>query len=293
MAPSGNPIPTVRASGLYPESPFLQTVTTSGKRVSDTGSSEHLNLDGSSSTTPRTWSSATHRCASAPWVTGGARWRGWTTSSLPGSDRQSPERPFLEIIRDKRAMIMEPVTSEARGPAWPFGIRVIDAPIKRPDLPTGLQATGFARMQTHRWRIAMRYRTEGAEKGREIRANADRAREIISARAYQESHGRRGADDAEAVPVTGRRSRSDVLRVPPPARDVREGAIAREHERAATGLGSTAVPQLLARVPVAALPGAGLGGPPGPDAGSRAWQRLQRGDPLLDRRVRHEQPGEP
>jgi membrane protease subunit HflC len=76
--------------------------------------------------------------------------------------------------------------------------------VKRADLPMEVQASVFARMQAERQRIALRYRAEGEEKGREIRANADKEREIILARAYQESQGLRGAGDAEATAVTGR-----------------------------------------------------------------------------------------
>jgi membrane protease subunit HflC len=58
-------------------------------------------------------------------------------------------------------------------------------------------------MQAERQRIALRYRAEGEEKGREIRANADKEREIILAKAYQESQSLRGAGDAQAITVTG------------------------------------------------------------------------------------------
>jgi membrane protease subunit HflC len=99
---------------------------------------------------------------------------------------------------------METVTAAARELATPLGIRVIDVRVKRADLPMEVQASVFARMQAERQRIALRYRAEGEEKGREIRANADKEREIILARAYQESQGLRGAGDAEATAVTGR-----------------------------------------------------------------------------------------
>ena len=75
--------------------------------------------------------------------------------------------------------------------------------MKRADLPAEVQASVFARMQAERQRIALRYRAEGEEKGREIRARADKEREIILAKAYQESQSLRGTGDAQAVAVTG------------------------------------------------------------------------------------------
>ena len=110
---------------------------------------------------------------------------------------------FKEIIREKRETIMETVTVEARTLAAPFGVHVLDVRVKRADLPPEVQASVFARMQAERQRIALRYRAEGEEKGREIRADADKQREIILAKAYQESQGLRGAGDAEATAVTG------------------------------------------------------------------------------------------
>ena len=111
---------------------------------------------------------------------------------------------FKEIIREKREVIMETVTAAARELATPFGIRVMDVRIKRADLPPEVQASVFARMQAERQRIAMRYRAEGEEKGKEIVAQADKEREIILAKAYQESQGMRGTGDAKSTEVTGR-----------------------------------------------------------------------------------------
>lgn len=77
-------------------------------------------------------------------------------------------------------------------------------PAERADLPPEVQASVFARMQAERQRIAMRYRAEGEEKAREIRAGADKEREIILARAYSTSQRQRGEGDAQATAVTGR-----------------------------------------------------------------------------------------
>lgn len=111
---------------------------------------------------------------------------------------------FKAIIREKRDEIMGTVTGATRELAAPFGIRVVDVRVRRADLPPEVQASVFARMQAERHRIAMKYRAEGDEKAREIRAEADKAREIILAKAYGESQRLRGEGDALAITVTGR-----------------------------------------------------------------------------------------
>jgi membrane protease subunit HflC len=204
----GNPVRTVREPGLYWKIPFLQTVTSFDKRVlfADAGSAEYITLDKKrllidhisrwEIVDPLMFFRTVRDEAGAM-----ARLDDIITARL----RQEVAREnFLEIIREKRELIMETVTGDARTLAAPFGIRVIDVRVKRADLPTEVQASVFARMQAERQRIALRYRAEGEEKGREIRANADKEREIIVAKAYQESQSLRGAGDAEAVAVTGR-----------------------------------------------------------------------------------------
>lgn len=203
----GQPIRTVREPGLYWKLPLLHTVTFFDRRVlaADTGGAEYLTLD-----KKRLLIDHISR-----WVIvdplefyrtvrdergAMARLDDIITARLR---QEVAQEIFKEIIREKRETIMETVTAEARTLSAPFGLHVLDVRVKRADLPPEVQASVFARMQAERQRIALRYRAEGEEKGREIRANADKQREIILAKAYQESQGLRGAGDAEATAVTG------------------------------------------------------------------------------------------
>ena len=106
---------------------------------------------------------------------------------------------FLDLVRQKREEIMAAVTRDTREAATSFGIAVIDVRIKQVDLPQEVQASVFARMRAERERIAKRYRAEGDERAREIRAGADREREIIVATAYETSQKLSGEGDAEAA----------------------------------------------------------------------------------------------
>ncbi|HET9488381.1 MAG TPA: protease modulator HflC [Methylomirabilota bacterium] len=203
----GQPIRTVREPGLYWKLPVVHTVTFFDRRVlaADTGGAEYLTLDKKrllidhisrwEIVDPLEFYRTVRDERGAM-----ARLDDIITARLR---QEVGKEIFKEIIREKRETIMETVTTEARTLSAPFGVHVLDVRVKRADLPPEVQASVFARMQAERQRIALRYRAEGEEKGREIRANADKQREIILAKAYQESQGLRGAGDAEATAVTG------------------------------------------------------------------------------------------
>jgi len=111
------------------------------------------------------------------------------------------KRTFINFIREEREKIVEEVAKEANELAQRFGIRIIDVRIKRADLPKEVQASVYARMQAERHRIAKRYRAEGEQRSREIKAETDKEREIILAKAYQEQMKRIGEGDAQATEI--------------------------------------------------------------------------------------------
>lgn len=108
---------------------------------------------------------------------------------------------FVDFIREERERIMAEVTRETAAAAKGFGITVVDVRIKRVDLPDEVQASVFARMKAERERIGKRYRAEGEERAREIRADADKEKEIILAEAYRKAETLRGEGDGEAVAI--------------------------------------------------------------------------------------------
>lgn len=108
---------------------------------------------------------------------------------------------FIGFIREEREKIVETVAKEADELARRFGIKVIDVRIKRADLPREVQASVYARMEAERHRIAKRYRAEGEQRSREIRAETDKEREIILAKAYQQQMKLTGEGDARATEI--------------------------------------------------------------------------------------------
>jgi len=204
----GKPVRIVREPGLHVKLPVLQTFTRFDKRIliTDAQAAEYLTLD-------------KKRLA----VDHVSRWRirdplefYRTVRDERGAmarlddiifarlRQEIARHNFAEFIREKRVGIMQAVTAGTREMAAPFGIEVVDVRIKRADLPTEVQASVYARMRAERDRIAKRYRAEGEERARQIRASADKDREIIVAKAYEESQRLTGDGDAEAVATYAR-----------------------------------------------------------------------------------------
>jgi membrane protease subunit HflC len=204
----GQPIRTVREPGLYLKAPFLDAVTRFDKRilVTDATPGEYLTLD-----KKRLLVDHVSRWAIADPLQFFRTMRDQRGATARLDDiisarlrQHIAKENFQAIIREKRDAIMEEVTTGTREHAEAFGIHVVDVRMKRADLPSEVQASVFSRMQAERHRIALRYRAEGEEKAREIRAVANKERDIILARAYAESQGLRGKGDAQATEVTGR-----------------------------------------------------------------------------------------
>jgi membrane protease subunit HflC len=103
----------------------------------------------------------------------------------------------IEIVRDKRAQLMADVRNQLGNEAKAFGIDVVDARIRRADLPEQNSQAVYQRMQTERKRQATEYRAQGNQKSLEIKAKADRDSTVIQAEAQQQAEQLRGEGDAE------------------------------------------------------------------------------------------------
>ena len=204
----GKPVRTIREPGLYVKVPVVQTLSRFERRIlaTDVQAAEYLTLD-------------KKRLA----VDHVSRWRisdplefyrtvRDTRGAMARLDdiifarlrQEIAKHNFADFIREKREGIMQVVTAGTREMAASFGIEVVDVRIKRADLPTEVQASVYARMRAERERIAKRYRAEGEERARKIRASADKEREILVAKAYDESQRMIGEGDAQAIATYAR-----------------------------------------------------------------------------------------
>ena len=78
-----------------------------------------------------------------------------------------------------------------------YGIEVVDARIRRADLPEQNSQAVYQRMQTERQREAAEYRAQGSQKSQEIRAKADRDVTVLLADATSQAEQIRGQGDSE------------------------------------------------------------------------------------------------
>lgn len=114
---------------------------------------------------------------------------------------QVGKHTLTEVINDERTAIMDSVTKEASALMKEYGIEVIDARIRRTDLPRENQMAIFERMRAERERQAKQYRSEGAEESIKIRSSADKERTLLLADAEKTSEILRGEGDAEAAKI--------------------------------------------------------------------------------------------
>ena len=105
--------------------------------------------------------------------------------------------------QETRTEILDEVLREVRDNTQRdnFGIDMIDVRIKRADFPEAVTQSIFTRMRAERNRIAARFRAQGEEEDRKIRADTDRERDVILAGAEEESNRIRGEGEAEAISI--------------------------------------------------------------------------------------------
>jgi membrane protease subunit HflC len=103
---------------------------------------------------------------------------------------------FIEVVRDQRAELMSRIRDLINAEAQGYGIEVVDARIRRADLPEQNSQAVYQRMQTERQREAAEYRAQGAQRAQEIRSRADREVTVLVAEATAKSEQLRGEGDA-------------------------------------------------------------------------------------------------
>jgi membrane protease subunit HflC len=102
-----------------------------------------------------------------------------------------------DVVRNKREELMAQIRDQLDQKAKQFGIQVVDARIRRADLPLKNSEAVYARMQAERQREAAEFRAQGSQKSQEIKAKADRDVTVIIADANQQSETIRGEGDGE------------------------------------------------------------------------------------------------
>jgi membrane protease subunit HflC len=102
-----------------------------------------------------------------------------------------------DLMNDVRDQVLGAVKSAEK----PWGMDVVDVRINRIDYAETITESVYRRMEAERAQVANQLRSTGAAEGEEIRAAADRQREVTLANAYREAQKVKGNGDAEAARV--------------------------------------------------------------------------------------------
>jgi membrane protease subunit HflC len=118
-----------------------------------------------------------------------------------GLQAEFGRRTVHDVVSGQRDDIMAEVRIKADTDLKRIGVEIVDVRLKRVDLPQEVSDSVFGRMQAERKRIANDSRARGAAESEQIRADADRQREVILAEAYRDAQRIKGDGDAKSAAI--------------------------------------------------------------------------------------------
>jgi modulator of FtsH protease HflC len=104
---------------------------------------------------------------------------------------------LLDIVKDKREILMKQIANQVNQEGKDYGIQVVDVRIKRADLHQSNLKNVFDRMKADRVRAATELRAQGEADANRKRADADRQVTIIKGEATKQSDLIRGEGEGE------------------------------------------------------------------------------------------------
>ena len=119
------------------------------------------------------------------------------------------KRTIYQVISGERDEIIELMREKVDDDARKIGVKVLDVRLKRVDLTQEISEAVYRRMEAERKRVANELRSTGFAEAEKIRADADREREIIIAKAYRDAQRVKGEGDARAAGIYARSFRQD------------------------------------------------------------------------------------
>ena len=103
-----------------------------------------------------------------------------------------------QVLRDK---LLQSILTKLNVDAQEIGAEVIDVRFKRVDFANEVSERVFDRMQSERKRVANERRASGFADSEKVRADADKQREVILAKAFRDAQEKRGEGDAKASAI--------------------------------------------------------------------------------------------
>jgi len=111
------------------------------------------------------------------------------------------KRTVREVISSERDKVMQSMRAKVAQESREIGINIIDVRLKRVDLLAEISDSVYHRMEAERTKVANELRSTGIAEAEQIKADADRQREVIIAEAYRKSEGIKGEGDAKAAQI--------------------------------------------------------------------------------------------
>lgn len=111
------------------------------------------------------------------------------------------KRTVHDVISGERQSLMAAVSAKAAKEAINYGVQIVDVRVKRVELPNEVRESVYRRMDSERKRVANQLRSEGSAEAEQIKADADKQREVKIASAYSEAQKIKGEGDAKAAAI--------------------------------------------------------------------------------------------
>ncbi|MDO6387950.1 MULTISPECIES: protease modulator HflC [Uliginosibacterium] len=111
------------------------------------------------------------------------------------------KRQVHDVISGEREKLMDAVQAKAAADSVQYGVEIVDVRVKRVELPTDVSESVFRRMEAERKRVANELRSTGSAEAEQIKADADRQREVVIAEAYRDAQKIKGEGDAKAAAI--------------------------------------------------------------------------------------------
>ena len=108
---------------------------------------------------------------------------------------------LVGILSTNRVAIMANIRGQVNTAVDRLGIEIVEVRLRRADYPEETSQNIFNRMKSEREREAREFRAEGAEAAQQIRADADKQRVVLVAKAKQSAETLRGEGDGEAIKI--------------------------------------------------------------------------------------------
>ena len=203
----GEPVNVIREPGLYAKVPLLDNVRSFDVRILTLDSEEPERFITSEKKNVLVDSFVKFRIVDVLQYyisVGGDETRAKIRLSQTVNDSLRAEfgkRTTHDVVSGERDQIMELMRAKADADARSIGVQVLDVRLRRVDLPQEVSDAVSRRKEAERKRVANELRSLGFAEAEQIRADADRQREVIIAEAYRDAQRLKGEGDAKAAAI--------------------------------------------------------------------------------------------